>query len=65
MKMIEFHDMIKFEAQEGDPEETPDLVELNSLEFFIKALLYFEEEANGQLSSSEPSPESLVRSEIQ
>ena len=42
MEIMEFHDMIKFEAQEGDLEETPDLVEMNSLEFFIKALLYFE-----------------------
>ena len=65
MEIIEFHDMIESEAQEGDLEETPDLVELNSLEFFIKALLYFEEEANGQLSSPEPSPASLVRSETQ
>ena len=63
-EIIEFHDMIRPE-QEGDLEETPDLVELNSLEFFIKALSYFEEEANGQLSSSEPSPASLVRSETQ
>ena len=65
MEIIEFHDMINLEAQEGDLEETPDLVKLNSLEFFIKALLYFEEEANGQLSSPEPSPASLVRSETQ
>ena len=65
IEIIELHDMIEFEAQEGNLEETPDLVELNSIEFFIKALLYFEEEANGQLSSSEPSPASLVRSETQ
>ena len=43
--------MIEFEVQEGDFEEILDLVELNSLEFFIKAISYFEEEANGQLSS--------------
>ena len=65
MEIIEFHSTIEFEAQEGDLEETPDLVELNSLDFFIKALLYFGEEAQGQLSSSEPSPVSLVRSETQ
>ena len=65
MEIIEFHDIIEFEAQEDDLEETPDLVELNSLEFFIKALLYFEEEANGQLCLSELSPASLVRSETQ
>ena len=65
MEIIEFHNIIEFEAQEGDLEERPDLVELNSLDFFIKALLYFEEEAHGQLSSSEPSPASLVRREIQ
>ena len=51
MEITEFHNMIELEAQEGDLEETPDLAELNSLEIFIKALLYFEEEANGQLSS--------------
>ena len=65
MEIIEFHDIVESEAQEGDLEEIPDLVELNSLDFFIKALLYFEEDAHGQLSSSEPSPASLVRSETQ
>ena len=34
MEIIEFNNMIDIEAQEGDLEETPDLVELNSLEFF-------------------------------
>ena len=60
IEIIEFHDMIEFEAQEGDLEEIPDPVELNSLEFFIKALSYFEEEANVQLSLSGPSPAFLV-----
>ena len=65
MEIIEFHDIVEFEAQEGDLEEIPDLVELNSLEFFIKALLYFEEDAHEQLRSSKQSPASLVRSETQ
>ena len=65
VEIIEFHHMVKFEAQEGNLEEIPDPVELNSLEFFIKALSYFEKKANGKLSSSEPSPASLVRSETQ
>ena len=38
MEIIEFHNMIELEVQEGDLEETPDLVESNSLEFLIKAL---------------------------
>ena len=57
--------MIESEAQEENQDEESDLVELNSLEFFIKAISYFEGEANGQLSSSEQSPVSLVRSETQ
>ena len=57
--------MIESEAQEKNPEEESDPVELNSLEFFIKAISYFEGETNGQLSSSEQSPKSLVRSETQ
>ena len=63
IEIVEFHNMIGSEAQEENPDEDP--VELNSLEFFIKALSYFEGEANGQLSSSEQSPASLVRSETQ
>ena len=57
--------MMESEAQEENPYEESDPVELNSLEFFIKAISYFEGEANGQLSSSEQSPVSLVRSETQ
>ena len=60
IEINEFHDMIEFEAQDGDLDEIPDPVE-----FFIKALSYFEKEANGQLSSSEPSPASLVKIETQ
>ena len=62
---MEFHEAIKSEAQEENPDEESDPVELNSLEFFIKAISYFEGEADGQLSSSEQSPASLVRSETQ
>ena len=36
MEIIEFHDRIEFEAQEGNLEEIPDLVELNCLEFFYQ-----------------------------
>ena len=56
--------MIEYETKENNPEDESDPVELNSLEFFIKALSYFEGE-NGQLSFSEQSPKSLVRSETQ
>ena len=56
--------MIESEAQEENQEEESDPVELNSLEFFIKALSYFEG-ANGHLSSSEQSPKPLVIGETQ
>ena len=65
IEIIEFHDNIEFEAQEEDLEEITDLFKLNTIEIFIKTLSYFEEEANGQLSSTEPSIASLVRSETQ
>ena len=65
IEIVEFHNMIESEAQEENPDEESDPVELSSLEFFIKALSYFEGDANGQLSSSEQSPASLVRSETQ
>ena len=51
MEILEFHDMIMV-TEESLEESDP--VELNSYEFFIKALSYFEGEAHGTLSS-EPS----------
>ena len=57
--------MVESEAQEKNLDEESDPVELKSLEFFIKALSYFEGEANGQLSSSEQSPAFLVRRDTQ
>ena len=65
IEIVEFHNMIESEAQEENPDEESDPVELNSLEFFIKAMSYFEGENNGELSSVEQSPVSLVRIEIQ
>ena len=46
IEIIEFHNIIEFESQKQNPDWESDPVELNSLEFFIKALSYFEEEAN-------------------
>ena len=65
IEIVGLHEMIESEAQEENPDEEPDHVELNALEFFIKAVLYFEGEADGQLCFSEQSPASLVRSETQ
>ena len=59
MEILKFHDTI--EAREKSP-EGPGPVELNSFEFFIQALSYFEGEVNGTLGSSKPSPESPVKS---
>ena len=63
IEIVEFHNMIESEAQEENPDEESDPVELNSLEFFIKALSYFVVEANGQLSSSEQNSTKLPWSE--
>ena len=48
------------EASEDKDEEEQEPLELNSFEFFAQALLYFEGEAKGKLSSSEQSPASPV-----
>ena len=45
-----------------EEEKEPEPVELNSIEFFVQALSYFEGEARGQLSSSEQSPATPVES---
>ena len=65
IEIVEFHEMMESEAQEENLDVESDPVELNSLEFFIKAMSYFEGENNGELSSVEQSPVSLVRSETQ
>ena len=55
MEILEFHD--KKEAMESaEVEEVPEPLELNSFEFFVQALSYFEGEAEGKLSSNEQSP---------
>ena len=59
MEILEFHEMM--EALEM-AEEGPEPVELNSFEFFVKALSYFEGEAIGKLSSDEQSPSTPVKS---
>ena len=47
IKVMEFNDMIESETQEeSDPDGELNPVELNSLEFFIKALSYFEGDNN-------------------
>ena len=61
IEILEFTQMIgATETSEEDKE--PDPVKLNSVEFFVQALSYFEDEASGQLSSGEQSPASPVAS---
>ena len=45
-----------------EEEEIPEPLDLNSFEFFVQALSYFEGKANGKLSSSEQSPATPVGS---
>ena len=59
---MEFSEMIG--SMETVEKEKPEPFELNSLEFFVLALSYFEGEACGQLSSDEQSPASTVESLI-
>ena len=54
IEIVEFHNMIESEAQEENLEEESDPVELNLLEFFLKALSYFEEETNGPQQEAKP-----------
>ena len=49
-------------TETAEEDKEPDPVVLNSVEFFIQALSYFEGEASGQLSSREQSPASSVAS---
>ena len=61
MEILEFHEMM--EAMEtAVEEEEPEPVELNSFEFFVQALSFFEGEAQGKLSSTEQSPANPVGS---
>ena len=61
IKILELHEMM--EAMETvKEEEIPEPLELNSFEFFVQALSYFEGEANGKLSLSEQSPATPVGS---
>ena len=62
MEILEFSEMIG--SMETVEKEKPEPFELNSLEFFVLALSYFEGEACGQLSSDEQSPDSPVGSLI-
>ena len=58
IEIIEFGEMVG--ATEAAKEENGQVPpELNSLEFFVQALSYFEGEASGKLSSDEQSPASL------
>ena len=59
IEILEFHDMIN--ALEESIEE-PDPFKLNSFEFFIQELSFFEGEAKGTVGSSEPDPASPVKS---
>ena len=66
IEIIEFHDMVQINKErESESEGELDHVELNSLEFFVKAVSYFQGKANGKLSTPEQSPASLDRSEAQ
>ena len=60
IEILEFHEMV--EAKQGKEEEETEPLELNSFEFFAQALLHFEGEANGKLSSTEQSPANPVGS---
>ena len=61
IEILEFGEMVG--ATENKREENGQVPpELNSFDFFAQALLYFEGEANGQLSSEEQSPASLGKS---
>ena len=44
------------DKKDGKEEKEQDPIELNSFEFFVQALSYFEGEARGQLCSNEQSP---------
>ena len=57
LEILEFHEMVEAK-QDSEKEET----EPNSFEFFAQALLYFEGEAKGKLSSTEQSPDNPVES---
>ena len=58
IEIVEFGEMVgATEAEKEENEQVPP--ELNSLEFFVQALSYFEGEACGKLSSDEQSPASL------
>ena len=61
IEILEFGEMIgATETERGEKGQVPP--ELNSFEFFAQILSYFEDEANGKLSSEEQSPASLVES---
>ena len=55
MEILEFHEIMAA-MEMAEEEEEPEPVELNSFEFFVQALSYYEGEAKGKLSSYEQSP---------
>ena len=61
IEIVEFGEMVGALAT-VEEEKEPEPVELNSVEFFIQALSYFEGEASGQLSLGKQSPASPVAS---
>ena len=61
IEILKFSEMMGAMETVGE-EKKPEPVELNSFEFFVQALPYFEGEARGQLSSSEQSPATPVES---
>ena len=61
VEKIEFGEMVgATETAKEENEQVPS--ELNSFEFFVQAISYFEGEARGKLSFDEQSPASLVAS---
>ena len=54
MEILELHEMMESMEAVAEKEE-PEPVELNSFEFFVQALSFFEGDANGKLSSNEQS----------
>ena len=61
IEILEFHEIMEAMGTVKE-EEIPEPLELNSFEFFVQALSYFESEANGKLSSSEQSSVTMVGS---
>ena len=61
IEILEFGQMVGA-TETTEEEKEPEPVELNSFEFFVQALSYFEGEASGKLSLREQSPASPAAS---